>query len=592
MSGPTRRGSSLAIQTLALVCAATLALTTLICVPLRALVLSRFESIEHELGEQDLARARNALDEQISALHAQARDYAAWDETWEFLGGERPQYADVNWVDETFAQNRIGLVVVVDTSGHEHFAQTFDLHGGAPRGALAHEDLFPSSDDVLFAHRRDGDTEIQGLAATAHGVYMVGAHAVLTSERTGPPRGTLVMGRLLDAPEIARLAETLALDVTLAPPEPPFATRDLDDVRAALRAPGDTAVRPIDDDTLGGYALLPDVRGEPCAILRVTTPRTVLAQGREDADFIAGSVAGALALFGAIILVLLQWVVVRRVARLGQDVSRVGAAADHTLRVVPDGDDEIGALGRDVNGMLASLERLHGELDKERAKAERLLRNILPASIAERLKDHEQTIADSFPEVSVLFADIVGFTELSGRVDASELVVLLNDIFSRFDALAEKHGLEKIKTIGDAYMIVAGLPEPRPDHAEALATMALDMQEALAAFNAEHGTALQIRVGINTGPVVAGVIGTKKFIYDLWGDAVNIASRMESSGVAGRVQVSESTAERLRGKLALEERGTIKVKGKGEMKTWLLVARHGEGAGDGAVPPDGRSSAT
>src|SRR5262249_54346805 len=152
---------------------------------------------------------------------------------------------------------------------------------------------------------------------------------------------------------------------------------------------------------------------------------------------------------------------------------------------------------------------------------------------------------------------IVGFTELSSRSAPGEVVKMLNEIFSRFDALAERHGLEKIKTIGDAYMICAGLPEPRADHAEALAIMALDMQDAVAQFNAAHGTTPAIRVGINTGPVVAGVIGTKKFNYDLWGDSVNIASRMESNGLAGRVQITEATHRRLDGKLAVEERGTI-----------------------------------
>ncbi|MFM9972516.1 MAG: adenylate/guanylate cyclase domain-containing protein, partial [Burkholderiales bacterium] len=233
----------------------------------------------------------------------------------------------------------------------------------------------------------------------------------------------------------------------------------------------------------------------------------------------------------------------------------------------------ISRLATDVNGMLGALERLNRELDSERAKGERLLRNILPGPIADRLKEDDSTIADSFPEVSVLFADIVGFTELSSHVDPSQLVVMLNGVFSQFDALAERHGLEKIKTIGDAYMIVAGVPVPRADHAVALAAMALDMIDAIESINAARGTQLKVRIGINSGPVIAGVIGTKKFIYDLWGDAVNIASRMESTGIPGRVHVTADTHALLEGTFVMEPRGTITVKGKGEMHTWLLAAR-------------------
>ncbi|MDQ3034359.1 MAG: HAMP domain-containing protein, partial [Myxococcota bacterium] len=388
----------------------------------------------------------------------------------------------------------------------------------------------------------------------------------------GPVRGTLVLGRALDAPEVERLADVLELDVALVPVDRLGAESELAPAIDAL-GDDDTLVRPVDDDTLGGYALLRDVGGAPIAVLRIHVPRTVYAQGRADADSIAFSVAIACVLFGMLVLLLLELAIVRPVRRLGREVSVVGAAADHSLRVAVKGRDEIGALAGDVNGMLASLERLNQLLEAERAKAERLLRNILPGPIADRLKDREETIADAFPEVTVLFGDLVGFTDLSSRVGAGDLVVMLNDIFSRFDALAERHGLEKIKTIGDAYMIVAGLPEPRADHAQAMVAMGLDMLDAVAELNTSRGTELQLRIGINTGPVVAGVIGTKKFIYDLWGDAVNIASRMESSGVPGRVQISESTYERVREQFATEPRGAITVKGKGEMHTWLLSPR-------------------
>lgn len=209
----------------------------------------------------------------------------------------------------------------------------------------------------------------------------------------------------------------------------------------------------------------------------------------------------------------------------------------------------------------------------EKEKSEQLLLNILPGAIADRLKEDRGYIADSFPEVTVLFADIVGFTDLSTRLSPTELVEMLNVIFSEFDRLAEKHGLEKIKTIGDAYMVVGGLPRPRTDHAEAIAEMALDMQVEIAQFNASINRSFSIRIGINSGPVVAGVIGIKKFIYDLWGDTVNTASRMESHGIPGCIQVTAATYEILQRKYLFEERGPIPIKGKGEMVTYFLTGR-------------------
>ncbi len=209
----------------------------------------------------------------------------------------------------------------------------------------------------------------------------------------------------------------------------------------------------------------------------------------------------------------------------------------------------------------------------QQEQSERLLLNILPEEIANRLKRGDSTIADTFADVTVLFADIVGFTQLSARVSPTELVSLLNDIFSTFDNLAERHGLEKIKTIGDAYMVVGGLPIPRKDHAEAIAEMALDMQDAIINFSNTQNQHLSIRIGINTGPVVAGVIGIKKFIYDLWGDTVNTASRMESHGLPGSIHVTGATYEQLRQKYFFESRGAIEVKGKGRMTTYLLQCR-------------------
>jgi len=209
-------------------------------------------------------------------------------------------------------------------------------------------------------------------------------------------------------------------------------------------------------------------------------------------------------------------------------------------------------------------------LAAEKARAEELLLNVLPASIAERLKRGQRPIADGFPRVSVLFADIVGFTKMSERVTPVELVDRLNRMFSSFDDLADKLKLEKIKTIGDAYMVAGGLHSHEYDHAQTIAEMALGMQRRALEFSRDFGEALSIRIGIHTGPVVAGVIGKRKFIYDVWGDTVNTASRMESHGEPGMIHVTEETRQLLKDMYTLTARGEITVKGKGVMRTWFL----------------------
>jgi adenylate cyclase len=249
--------------------------------------------------------------------------------------------------------------------------------------------------------------------------------------------------------------------------------------------------------------------------------------------------------------------------------------------------------GTIVFTLLAVFARQRGDalaaLREEQAKAENLLLNILPRSIAEKLKVETRTIADHFSSASILFADVVDFTPLSERLPPTKVVALLDHLFSHFDVLADHYGLEKIKTIGDCYMVAAGVPSPRPDHAQALGLMALDMQAAMCSVDEIARLGLKLRVGINSGPVVAGVIGRKRFLYDLWGDAVNTASRMESHGTSGRIQITRTTKEMLEDEFVCEPRGTIPVKGKGEVEVWYLVGRRVNPA-DGPDALDGLRS--
>ena len=218
--------------------------------------------------------------------------------------------------------------------------------------------------------------------------------------------------------------------------------------------------------------------------------------------------------------------------------------------------------------------RAEAAMESEYRRSESLLTNILPVSVADRLKDPaHRIIADKYDDASILFADIGGYTKRASDTSPSELVRFLDALYTDLDALVDRHGLEKIKSSGDSYMVVSGVPEPRSDHLEALASLALDMAESVAGLIDEQGRAVPLRIGLARGPVVAGVVGARKFFYDVWGDAVNVASRMESTDVEGRIQVPDDVYRRLKGRFIFDERGEIDVKGKGLMRTWYLVGR-------------------
>ncbi|WOD40719.1 adenylate/guanylate cyclase domain-containing protein [Nodosilinea sp. E11] len=235
---------------------------------------------------------------------------------------------------------------------------------------------------------------------------------------------------------------------------------------------------------------------------------------------------------------------------------------------------QLTAQNQQLQAEIKERQKVEVELRRQRQRSEELLTNVLPFQIAQRLKDRESSIADQFDAVTILFADIVGFSTVAAQLTPSKLVHLLNQMFSRFDALAATYRLEKIKTIGDAYMVAAGVPVARSDHAQAIAQMALDMQSTIGDFQRPDGTPFQLRIGINSGSLVAGVIGIQKFIYDLWGDTVNIASFMETTGKAGKIQVSEQTYLQLKDHFTLEPRGPIKLKSGDRMTTYWLLSQN------------------
>ena len=266
-------------------------------------------------------------------------------------------------------------------------------------------------------------------------------------------------------------------------------------------------------------------------------------------------------------LLVLLYVMAMIAAGLLDPMGNIRSAALDPAYVIRDSTINIIFLGLVITGACLYL---FNSVERYRQRADKLLLNILPAAIADRLKENPQTIADGYDNVTVLFADIVDFTTLSSAADPVDVARKLNELFSDFDTLAAKHGLEKIKTIGDAYMVAGGLPEPREDHCAAVAGFATDMLLVKEKHRSWQGEPMRIRIGINCGPVVAGVIGQQKFIYDLWGDVVNVASRMESNGLSNEIQVTEAVKDQLDGQYEFEERGAIAIKGKGQMVTYLL----------------------
>ncbi len=354
-----------------------------------------------------------------------------------------------------------------------------------------------------------------------------------------------------------------------------------------------SAYVPLTDDD---GRVLRDDSGRCLGILGVDITDRKMRVALDRAGWLAIRISIAVIALALLVSIGMGTVLTKSILALSSTMKRF-AAKDFTARTHVRTRDEVGQLCEHFNHMAETIQQHNEhleelvkqrtkELEAEKAKSEQLLLNVLPAPIAERLKAGENLIVDRFEHVSVLFADIVGFTTLSTKKTPEELVTMLNELFSLFDRLAEQHGLEKIKTIGDAYMVVAGIPQPLADHAIAIAHMALDMLAGVADYGERHGIDLGIRIGIHTGAVVAGVIGKKKFIYDLWGDTVNTASRMESHGVPNRVHVTSQTYEALRGEFELEPRGTIEIKGKGMMSTYLLVGRITAGS---ASPPAPRS---
>jgi class 3 adenylate cyclase/sensor domain CHASE-containing protein len=561
---------SLRLKTL-LITALTLAtLLLVLTVSLRSILLESYRQIEEQDALQNLDRGMNALMGSLDHMDRTTQDYSYWDDLYRYMVTRDRVFADVNLVDSTFSNTRWSLLLLLNPEGQTVFAGAFDLDAKAPMDVPeAWKEAIASR---LPRLKPKADTAaVRGLLQLPEGVMMIVAREILQSNMTGPSQGIMVTGRLLSQQENASLAEQTRLNLrwqSLAQAKLEGLEKEL---TQGLQNDHARAIRPMNDTELLAVELFHDLDGQPALYLMLTLPRTIFMQGQKSLYYLITAVVICASVFSGMILWLLERFVLARMSRLSAEVVALGEGEDLSRRITGSGQDEIGQLSDAINRMLTTHEDLHVLLEQEKGKSERLLHNVLPDAIAARLKESSGVIAESYAEVTILFADIVDFTTMSTQVSPEQLVNMLNEVFSAFDQLAEKHGLEKIKTIGDAYMVVGGLPEKRQDHAEAVARMALEMLSVLQDISQSRGQSLQVRIGINTGPVVAGVIGTKKFLYDLWGDTVNTASRMESTGSPGRIQVTESTSRRLGDSFHFEAMGERDIKGKGRIPVFLLL---------------------
>lgn len=533
------------------------------------ILLGSLAQAEKESSHQTVEGVLNILNQHEENFSSRFNDWSAWDDTYDFIKDGNKRYIESNLVPAQLANLKVNLILFIHNSGRLVFGSAFDLKSKQIKPIPQEIKKHLSPNSLLINHQNIND-KLSGILVLKEGPIMIASQPILTSEGAGPVRGTVIFGRYLNDENIGKLSEISRLPLMIKKYNDEVMPTDFKIARSFLSNQTPIWVNPLNQQTMGGYTILKDIYGQPALLLRVAIPRTSYQQAQISQRYLIISLLLVGIVFSGVTLLFLEKLVLTRLTSLSRDVKNIGSTGDLSRRVLVLGKDELSSLGESINWMVTTLESLLKDLRSEREKSERLLLNILPSPIADRLKQEESSIADSFAEVTVLFADIVGFTKLSSRIPPHEVVDLLNQIFSIFDRLAEIHQLEKIKTIGDAYMVAGGIPDHRKDHAEAIADMAIDILRALEHFNAENGENFSIRIGINTGPVVAGVIGTKKFIYDLWGDTVNIASRMESQGIPGCIQVTEMTYQFLRDKYLFQERGLVDIKGKGKMLTYLL----------------------
>ncbi len=531
------------------------------------ILLEKYASLENTEIQRDLERILDAIHYEIKINDNKLKDWAIWDETYQFIQDHNQSYIENNINDNVPITIGIDIMVFVDK--HKKIVAT---QQSSQNSSLTIEFLQYLQNSPKLLNHSEKST-VYGLITLSNTLLLLASRPILRNDKTGPIMGTLIFAKVFNDALSQAITQRLRLNIRFYSRQETYQQPNLQPILTTLTAPKPFLVLPKNNQFVEGFTWFYDLDNQPSLLIQLIKKRPIYQQGLQliNRFLIALTLAGFL--FLGISLLLIRQLVLSRLFQLVKDVQIITRSGNVSQRVQVVGQDELAILSQEINAMLTSLEDQSQALAVEQEKTESLLNNILPISIAKRMKQGETLIAEHFDQATVLFSDIVGFTQLSTHTTPARLVEILNQIFSEFDLIADYYGLEKIKTIGDAYMVVAGVPQPCKLHVETMALMALKMRDKVFELNKLFNLDISIRIGISTGEVVAGIIGKRKFAYDLWGDVVNMAARMELHGVAGKIQCTEMIYQLLQPTFEFENRGFIEVKGKGSMQTYFLVGK-------------------
>jgi len=542
-------------------------------------LFENYENLEQQDIKRDVQIIHNNLQQEAQILEEKLADWSKWDDSYQFALKPNKLFIDTNLTQEALVSIRVNAILIFDKKNKLLVSRSYKLENNQVIAWKTDNLLkYISQHPELITHT-SASSQITGLISFPDGnsntVTFLASEPIIPTDLSPRIAGTIVFLRRFSQGYIEQLLKRQQIEarfhsIQLLTPEHP-----LQKIIGALRPSRPTWVIPQNEQTVSGFSLIRDIYQKPIFLLEVYKAREIYLQGKHLISNALYIIAVLGCFFLIVTLLSLRHWVLSPLFVLLKDVQIITRSGDIKNRVRELGADELGILSHEINTMLTSLDTaLNKErcnLMAEKERSDELLNNILPRVIANRMRLGELMIAEHFGEVTVLFSDIVGFTKLSARTEPHELVKLLNMIFSEYDVIADKYRLEKIKTIGDAYMVVSGVPLAQIDHARRIALMALEMRDKLLELNHIFQLDIAVRIGIATGEVIAGIIGKRKFSYDLWGDTVNIAARMESHGIEGKIQCTEYFYQLLQRDFVFEPRGSIEVKGKGLMPTYFLI---------------------
>lgn len=542
-------------------------------------LFENYEILEQRDVKRDLQTIHNNLEREVQIVQEKLVDWSQWDDSYRFALKPNKAFIDTNLTLDALISIKINAILIFNKARKLLVARSYRMVNNQVvawkiDGILKYFAQYPE----LISHESN-QNKINGIINfddnNKQSIAFFSSEPIRPTHPSPNTSGTIVFFRLFDQDYIEQLLKRQQIEAVFHPIYTLNPLHPLQQIIAELRPSNPMLVKPQNEEQVSGFGLIRNIYQQPVFLLEVRKQRDIYLQGKQLINNSLYILLIFITMFLLVTLLSLSHWVLSPLFSLLYDVQKITRSSDIKNRVRERGNDELGTLSREINVMLNSLdhalERERQNLMEEKERSDELLNNILPSVIARRMRMGELMIAEYFQEVTVLFGDIVGFTKLATHTEPQELVKVLNIIFSEYDSIADKYQLEKIKTIGDAYMVVSGVPSRQTEHAQRVAWMALEMRDKLLEINENLKLDIAVRIGIASGEVIAGIIGKRKFSYDLWGDTVNTASRMESHGVEGKIQCTEHFYQKLCQEFVFEPRGFIEVKNKGKMLTYFLI---------------------